>query len=130
MNQMISRRIIINSPFVKPLGAVWPAASPRVMMFHNVSAPLHKQETPKELRAKHILYTEGLKYPLKEVPTSPFPSGFTPPVGGTDNLPFRVIRTKNGSLPVYSDFKNGRTKRVTILRKFTGDIQVIPPPQT
>jgi len=32
------------------------------------------------------------------------------------------MRTKSGQLPVYSDFKNGRTKQTTILRRVRGDV--------
>jgi len=52
------------------------------------------------------------------------PTGYAPPRGGTEDLPFRVIRTRSGNLPVYTAYKNGRTKKVTILRKFLGDSKV------
>jgi large subunit ribosomal protein L49 len=40
-----------------------------------------------------------------------------------DDLPFAVHRTELGrNLPVYLDYKNGRTKVVTILRKCEGDV--------
>lgn len=43
----------------------------------------------------------------------------------SSDLTFSVTRTKSRQLPVYSDFKNGRTKQVTILRKIRGDITTL-----
>eukprot|EP00696_Hemimastix_kukwesjijk_P017276 gnl/Hemi2/5892_TR2039_c0_g1_i1.p2 gnl/Hemi2/5892_TR2039_c0_g1~~gnl/Hemi2/5892_TR2039_c0_g1_i1.p2 ORF type:complete len:153 (+),score=24.70 gnl/Hemi2/5892_TR2039_c0_g1_i1:173-631(+) len=65
-----------------------------------------------------------LKYPPKHdpLPPSPFPSGWMPPLGGTEDLPFRVERTKSKVLPVYSDFKGGN-RRLTVLRKISGDVK-------
>ena len=67
----------------------------------------------------------GLKYPVMHTPeyiikrTSWSPPPVTPP----QNLPFAVDRTQIGSsLPVYTDYKAGRTKVVTILRRCRGDI--------
>ena len=34
-------------------------------------------------------------------------------------------RTRSKQLPVYSDFKNGRTKQTTILRGIRGDIEAV-----
>jgi len=67
----------------------------------------------------------GLKYPVTHKPewlinrTTWSPPPASPPT----NLPFAVDRTAVGaSLPVYTDYKAGRTKVVTILRKCRGDI--------
>lgn len=41
-------------------------------------------------------------------------------------LPFFVERTEvSGSLPVYTDIKNGLTKKITILRRCRGDIMAL-----
>lgn len=40
-------------------------------------------------------------------------------------LPFRVHRSRMGNLPIYTDYRNGRTRKVTILRKFAGDVAVL-----
>jgi len=37
-------------------------------------------------------------------------------------IPFAVSRTENASLPVYTDFKGGKTKVVTIVRRIRGDV--------
>lgn len=66
----------------------------------------------------------SLRYPpphSEEAVTGAGPTGYKPPLGNTDALPFRVLRTKSGRLPIYTDYKNGRTKKITILRKFSGD---------
>lgn len=50
------------------------------------------------------------------------PSGFEMPFGPKQNLPFFIQRTETGSLPVYIDYKNGRTRTMTIVRKVQGNI--------
>jgi hypothetical protein len=73
----------------------------------------------------------SLRYPpphSEEAVTGAGPTGYKPPLGNTDALPFRVLRTKSGRLPIYTDYKNGRTKKITILRKFSGDRKVKHPP--
>ncbi len=85
---------------------------------------LHASERPAEM-VNIDFSTLGLKYPvppnlkfqLPHLGWSPKPS--TPPA----NLPFEVERTETGkALPVYTDFKGGRTKVVTIIRKIRGDV--------
>ncbi|KAL6051562.1 54S ribosomal protein IMG1, mitochondrial [Balamuthia mandrillaris] len=71
------------------------------------------------------LYTARLRFPLQRLPLSDKASGYQPPLGNTGHLPFRVVRTKSGMLPVYRDYKNGRTKVVTIVRKFIGDTKAL-----
>ena len=62
-----------------------------------------------------------LKYPMRHaMPAGTGPTGFAAPLGGTDHLPFRVARTRTGNLPVYSDFRAGGSRRVTVLRRFHG----------
>lgn len=34
-----------------------------------------------------------------------------------------VKRTKNSSLPVYTDFRNGGTRKLTIIRRIDGDVK-------
>ena len=42
------------------------------------------------------------------------------------NLPFHVYRSRMGNLPIYSDVRGGgRTKHVTILRKYAGDVEAL-----
>lgn len=48
--------------------------------------------------------------------------GWTKPPDSLPNLPFIVERTKAHGLPIYTDYKHGRTKVVTILRKCKGNI--------
>lgn len=40
-------------------------------------------------------------------------------------LPFRVLRSSRGNLPIYTDIRNGGTRIVTILRKYTGDTDAL-----
>lgn len=45
--------------------------------------------------------------------------------GGGQRLHFAVVRSQNGNLPVYTDLRNGRTNKRTILRKYTGDVNAL-----
>eukprot|EP01120_Amphizonella_sp_Union-15-10_P016833 TRINITY_DN9118_c0_g1_i2.p1 TRINITY_DN9118_c0_g1~~TRINITY_DN9118_c0_g1_i2.p1 ORF type:complete len:156 (+),score=23.63 TRINITY_DN9118_c0_g1_i2:39-506(+) len=65
---------------------------------------------------------EPLKFPLQKLPQSENPSGWVEPLGGTEHLPFKVYRTRNKQLPVYSDFRKSGASRLTILRKYGGDV--------
>ena len=35
------------------------------------------------------------------------------------------MRSRLGNLPIYTDIRNGKTKVVTILRKFSGDVEAL-----
>lgn len=39
-------------------------------------------------------------------------------------LTYRVPRNANGNLPIYSDIRNGRTRRLVLLTHVQGDINV------
>lgn len=88
-------------------------------------------------------------------PVTLLPSGWAPPLGADPSLPFQVrrsaapprktrasesltptlprppllsqvLRTSKGKqVPVYSDFKNGHTRRLTIVRKIVGDEEAL-----
>lgn len=66
---------------------------------------------------------QDLKYALREIdPAIITPSKWSPPMGGFESLPFRVFRTAKGKqIPVYTDFKNGRTRCLTLVRRIRGD---------
>jgi len=69
----------------------------------------------------------GLKYPVHVTPQVYIKkTSWTSPPTELPDLPFAVDRTQVGSsLPIYTDYKAGRTKVVTILRKCRGDIQLL-----
>lgn len=72
-------------------------------------------------RCNQMAQGRGLKYELQTLPEITTPTGYLPPLGNTDHLPFRVVRTGTGNLPVYSDIKNGGTRKLTVIRKILGD---------
>jgi hypothetical protein len=39
-------------------------------------------------------------------------------------LGYWIGRTKTGNLPIYTDIRNGRTRKLTVVRKYEGDIIV------
>lgn len=60
-----------------------------------------------------------LTYKLQEMP----PDGlYGVPLGGIETLPFKIMRTHLGNLPVYSDFKNDRNRQITVIRKISGNV--------
>jgi hypothetical protein len=66
----------------------------------------------------------GLKYEMTHDPTVVVVKHYWCPKPETlPNLPFVVERTDIGAaLPVYTEYKGGKTKVLTILRKIKGDI--------
>ena len=69
----------------------------------------------------------GLEIKPTELPTILIDrTAWSPPPSQLPNLPFFVERTgASQSLPVYTDFKAGRTKVITILRKCGGDVALL-----
>jgi large subunit ribosomal protein L49 len=56
------------------------------------------------------------------------PSGWAPPLpaAATAALPFHVARTTLGrQVPVYSEYKNGRSRRLTLVRRVSGDAEAL-----
>jgi large subunit ribosomal protein L49 len=47
------------------------------------------------------------------------------PTEGKPQRAFIFIRTKSDNYPVFTDFKNGRTRELTVLRKYRGDVEAI-----
>ena len=67
-----------------------------------------------------------LTYPMTVVPDVKVSRHYWAPKPETaPTLPFAVERAAGDALPVYTDYKHGRTKVVTILRKIKGDVAVL-----
>jgi large subunit ribosomal protein L49 len=65
----------------------------------------------------------GLTFPVIKDTTNMTKHGWSEPPSAMPALPFFVERTQVGSsIPVYTEFKAGRTKIVTILRRCGGDV--------
>ena len=86
---------------------------------------LHASERP-AARVNIDFSSLNLKYPVQNNVQFQLPRiGWSPKTEGSTpaHLPFAVERTETGmALPVYTDFKGGRTKVVTIIRKIKGDV--------
>jgi large subunit ribosomal protein L49 len=61
-----------------------------------------------------------LKYKLHEMPSAE--NSITQPLGPIETLPFQISRTHTGNLPIYTDYRNDRTRKLTIIRRISGDI--------
>lgn len=48
-----------------------------------------------------------------------------PQRSAAETLPFKVFRTNYNELPVYSDYRNGRTRVLTLVRKYAGDADAL-----
>lgn len=87
-----------------------------------------KTRHPANLRAlqrrpQEELVVPPLKYEPTYVPEKVSFNGWSPaPEAPLPGLPFHVKRTAVGlQLPVYRDIRNGRTRILTILRRYKGD---------
>jgi len=50
-------------------------------------------------------------------------SGWCPPLGRNENLPFFVKRSATGNLPVYLKIRNGRSRVTTHMKGVSGDAE-------
>ncbi|OQR82466.1 hypothetical protein ACHHYP_20788 [Achlya hypogyna] len=78
----------------------------------------------KELANPTVEKVRTLKYEPTYVPEKVSFNGWSParPEGPLEGLPFSVKRTSTGlQLPVYRDYRNGRTRIITIVRRYDGD---------
>eukprot|EP00118_Oscarella_pearsei_P028424 m.2111 g.2111 ORF g.2111 m.2111 type:complete len:125 (+) comp8313_c0_seq2:143-517(+) len=70
--------------------------------------------------------TRSVHFPVRLLSseTKETPSGWKPPQGvrADADLGFFVRRSKFNNLPVYTDFRHGRSKKITIIRKVEGDL--------
>jgi large subunit ribosomal protein L49 len=60
-----------------------------------------------------------LTYKLQEMPSSGLHG---PALGVSSPLPFSVLRTHLGNLPVYTEYKNDRNHKKTVIRRLSGNI--------
>ncbi|KAJ7374414.1 54S ribosomal protein L49, mitochondrial [Desmophyllum pertusum] len=77
---------------------------------------------------KRFIHTENITYEIKperlqQIEKSP--SGWVPPDTEKPDLPFFIKRSKYNNLPVYTDFKSGGTRHITIIRRITGDLKAL-----
>ena len=79
----------------------------------------------KKIYNRMIQEPEPLKYKLQEISEkeSNYYWETNKPLGGTEILPFQVIRTHTDNLPVYMDYKNDRNIKRTVIRHVKGDIE-------
>ena len=100
------------------------------------TAPRRKKNTPiawhaaqRPAESSDIDFaTLGLKYVPTHTPEVKIPKYYwTPPPTEKliPGLPFFVERSSVSALPVYTDYKAGRTKVVTIVRRCRGDIDAL-----
>ncbi|CAM9130421.1 unnamed protein product [Discosporangium mesarthrocarpum] len=69
--------------------------------------------------------TLSLAYPPRYSPPYVLMNNWSPPPGERPDLPFKVERTKSNLFPVYRATKNGGTRTKTVVRRASGDIEVL-----
>ncbi|KAK3741772.1 hypothetical protein QZH41_011388 [Actinostola sp. cb2023] len=77
-----------------------------------------------QIKEKHDSSYKDIKIDperLKEIEKSP--SGWVPPAEKVPDFPFFMKRSKMNNLPVYTDFRGGGTRHITIIRKIKGDLR-------
>ncbi|KDO28890.1 hypothetical protein SPRG_05761 [Saprolegnia parasitica CBS 223.65] len=113
-------------PRLALIGAVAPL---RVASQRQINRKLKHPATLRKLARKEAEnptpeVVRSLKYEPTYVPEKVSFNGWSPAraEGPLEGLPFTVKRTSTGlQLPVYRDYRNGRTRIITIVRRFDGD---------
>ena len=67
---------------------------------------------------------DELKYKLHPVESEKARLDYLSPLGVTQDIPWRVVRTSSENLPVYRRYPFGRTMNYTEIRLIEGDIEV------
>jgi len=116
---MIRASILVREGFLTRLGTV--TRKTKTPYFKRKTSLTPKQKKRILRYGKKPKPMEPLKFPLQPLPKSDKPSGWLEPLGNTEHLPFKVFRTKSHQLPVYTDFKYGGARVITILRKYAGN---------
>lgn len=83
---------------------------------------LHPDTKKRYMRATEPL--GELKYKLHSVGEEDKRLDYLTPLGVTQEIPWRVVRTSSENLPVYRRYTHGRTMNYTEIRLIEGDIQV------
>jgi large subunit ribosomal protein L49 len=77
---------------------------------------LLRRAAPGKAWVPRLLHTSPARREATEQSTSPSTDDAATRAPG-----FRVFRSNYNELPVYHDYKNGRTRRLTLVRKYAGD---------
>lgn len=79
----------------------------------------------KRVYNRMIQQPEPLTYKLQEIPEREknYFWEISKPIGGTEHLPFQIMRTHTNNLPVYMDYKMGRSQKKTVIRHIMGDVE-------
>lgn len=103
-------------------GGVVQRGGPRPWKNHDVVIVTHPADRPRATPDVDFA-TLNLKFPITHKYGNDAKHGWVKPPAARPDLPFFVERTGSAAaLPVYTEFKAGRTKVVTILRKIGGDV--------
>jgi large subunit ribosomal protein L49 len=105
--QRFPEAVVGNSAPVKVIPAIIPVSLREKL---GVPGPAARgRNVPESLKRKRR--EASLLRPLEELSSGP--------------RPFRVARSRMGNFPIYTDIRNGGSKVVTILRKYTGDVPAL-----
>lgn len=90
--------------------------------------PLHERQAAAHVCVRARLNTNAHKRTDDDAPSTRLSlSGSHPPHPPRSAGPrdFRVLRSANGNLPIYTDIRNGGTRITTVLRKYAGDAEAL-----
>lgn len=77
---------------------------------------------------RRLVHTDRISYEfkperLKQIEASP--SGWVPPATEKPDLPFSIKRSKYNNIPVYTDYRSGGTRKLTIIKRVKGDLKAL-----
>ena len=101
------------------------------MRFTQALELAHSARFLKRMRGHPRLWPQvpEIELPSPSIPTKPvavLPSGWASPRGAEKSIPFTVTRTTIGQqVPVYTDYKNGRSRKLTVIRHVSGNVDAL-----
>ena len=121
LTEKYMQKMIVREPLLKP-EKLHPAAKLKWNKMTAKPVPLEfklHQWPPVAEGQEQAAMTQTIEEELKLL------ASFKPmvkPLGTIEKLPFAIERTHKGNLPVYTDFRSGGGRQLTVVRKINGDV--------
>ncbi|KAL4492958.1 hypothetical protein ABPG72_020737 [Tetrahymena utriculariae] len=101
------------------------AAGKKLIQQQMILRPPHSRNmhpVTKEAQNRMTQPPKPLEFKLQDIPANQTPEKAMLPLGVNQNMPFSILRTHTGNLPVYRKFNHNRTAKRTVIRHIEGDI--------